>query len=789
MRLVGPWATGRDGERVGMARIGQVVRQALKGGDGRMLTRVRWVIFGGALVMALLTVVQTGFARGPVGWRAAAVLVLAALGWWWLRGLRRGGFPTAIEPLELIGAPVLVLAFNALDQLDGVYYFALFFRSLYGSSRLLAARGLLYAVALSGSALLLGTADALKVLGSLPVVACVTALGYLLANLARRHDQALDRERVLTNAGTRLQSAPDRAAAYRVATETAIQLLCGMRGVRATVSVLRPEGDLHVVAAAGDNAAAVLGTAVAVADIPAAFRSVAVDRRPAYAERLDLGRQSALPPDVKTGAVLVLPLTVDHDLHGLLVVASDQPFAADVHTSLETLATQVALRLDNAALTEQLTEMAFRDSLTGLANRALIRDNIARALSRSHRTGRPLGLILLDLDGFKQINDSLGHEAGDDVLVALAARLRECLRLEESAGRLGGDEFAVVVEDLVDAGGAIAVAERVIDALRAPFTVSGHEMPVRASIGIALSNAEVNDPGDLLRNADVAMYRAKRRGTGSYELYELGMHAAAIGRLQMEADLRLALEREELAVHYQPIVTLDTGEITGVEALVRWHHPERGQIPPAEFIPIAEETGLILPLGHWVMTQACRQVAEWQRLPGWESFELSVNLSPHQVDHPTLIGDVRGVLESTGLAPGTLILELTEGMLLRDMDTAAKRLAALKALGLRIALDDFGTGFSSLGYLERFPIDILKIDRSFVARVGSGDRTALAEVVIKLSQALHLQTVAEGIERQDQFDELRRLGCLLGQGYLIAKPVTADTVEGLLRRPALAAGR
>jgi diguanylate cyclase (GGDEF)-like protein len=252
--------------------------------------------------------------------------------------------------------------------------------------------------------------------------------------------------------------------------------------------------------------------------------------------------------------VLLVPLAVNHDLFGVLTVGGDQPMPVDVHSSLETLATQVALRLENAALTEQLTEMAFRDALTGLANRALVRDTIARALSRSRRTGRPFGLLLLDLDGFKQINDSLGHEAGDDVLVATAARLRECLRDEETAGRLGGDEFAVVIEDLVDARGAIAVAERIMAALHPTITVSGHRVQVRTSIGIALSNAEVSDAGDMLRNADVAMYRAKRRGTGSYELYELGMHAAAIGRLQMEADLRLALEREELAVHYQPIV-------------------------------------------------------------------------------------------------------------------------------------------------------------------------------------------------------------------------------------------
>jgi diguanylate cyclase (GGDEF)-like protein len=758
--------------------------RAFVGGDG-VLIRVRRVIFGATLVLTLLTAVQAAFGAGPVGWRVIAVAFALTLAWWWRRGLRRGRFPIAAEPFEVLLSPLLALAFGGIEMVFGVYFFALNFRSLYGSRRTVALRTALYAASLTSAALVTaGPAGLPTVLGALPGMVCLAVLSHLLASGATRHDEALDRERVLTDAGTRLQSASDRAATYEIAVTVAMDLLRGMPGVRASVVVNDAEGAVRVVAAAGDRAEALRGRTMHLADLPGDLQAALADQRSVYAERIDRDERFHLPPDVKTGAVLLMPLAVNHELFGLMSVGSDRPIPADVHRSLETLATQVALRLENTTLTEQLTEMAFRDSLTGLANRALVRDTIARALSRSHRNGRPFGLLLLDLDGFKQINDSLGHEAGDDVLVAAAARLGECLRLEETAGRLGGDEFAVIVEDLADAGGAIVVAERIIEALGRPISVSGHRVQVRTSIGIALSNAEVNDPGDMLRNADVAMYRAKRRGTGSYELYELGMHAAAIGRLQIEADLRLALERDELAVHYQPIVTLDTGRITGVEALVRWHHPVRGLIPPSEFIPIAEETGIILALGRWVLAQACHQVARWQRLPGWESFELSVNLSPHQVDHPDLVGDVCHVMQASGLAAGTLVLELTEGMLLRDMELAVKRLTALKALGLRIALDDFGTGFSSLGYLERFPIDILKIDRSFVARVGTGDRTALAEVVIKLSQALHLQTVAEGIERQDQFDELRRLGCLLGQGYLIAKPVSADTVESLLLRPA-----
>jgi diguanylate cyclase (GGDEF)-like protein len=770
--------------RADMPRIGLATVWAMTAAGGGVLARVRWVIFGGALVMAMLTAVQAGFAPGPVAWRIATVAILAAMALWWLRGVRRGGFPAAADPLELIGAPVIVLTFQALDQLNAVYYFALFFRSLYGSPRVLALRGVLYGVALTGSALLVDRAEALKVAAFLPALACVVGLGYLLSSIAGRHDEALDRERALTHAGTRLQDASGRAATYRIAADAALELLRGVRGVSVAVFARQPDGGVQVAAAAGDESDALVGATLHATDLPAVLRPALTEMATVYAERLD--GAEPLPSGFRSGAAFLVPLVANHQPLGTLGVSGERRIPADVRTSLETLATQVALRLENAALTEQLTEMAFHDSLTGLANRALVRDNIARALSRSHRTGKPFGVLLLDLDGFKQINDSLGHEAGDEVLVATAARLRGCLRFEEVPGRLGGDEFAVIIEDLTDARGAIAVAERIVDALREPVTVAGHLVQVRTSIGIALSDAEVSDASDLLRNADVAMYQAKRRGTASYELYELGMHAAAIGRMQIEADLRRALEREELTVHYQPIVALDSGEIVGAEALMRWRHPVRGLVPPAEFIPVAEETGMILPLGTWVLTQACHRVARWQRLPGCESFRLSVNVSPHQVDHPSLISDIRGALESSGLRPGTLVLELTEGVLLRDMDSAVKRLEALRGLGVSIALDDFGTGFSSLGYLERFPIDILKIDRSFVARLGGGDRTALADVIIKLSQALQLQTVAEGIEHREQYDELRRLGCLLGQGYLIAKPVPANILESMLRRPSLA---
>jgi EAL domain-containing protein (putative c-di-GMP-specific phosphodiesterase class I) len=385
------------------------------------------------------------------------------------------------------------------------------------------------------------------------------------------------------------------------------------------------------------------------------------------------------------------------------------------------------------------------------------------------------------------------------VLVGVADRVLACVREVDTVGRLGGDELAVVLPQVTGSGDAVVVAEQIIEALKAPLQVDGHELVARVSIGVAITgrrgDRQEPDPAVLLRNADVAMHHAKALRTGGWELYQPIMHADAADRRLLEADLHQALERGELQVHYQPIVALDSLTMIGVEALARWCHPTRGMVSPAEFIPLAEETGLIGRIGHWVLEQACRQVAAWRSdLPDGQGLGLSVNLSPAELDAPDVVERVAATLEATGLPPGLLALELTEGMLARNPAAAGETLARLKRLGVLLAIDDFGTGFSSLAYLDRFPIDILKIDRSFVARLEDGpDATALADAVIRLGQALRLQTVAEGVETGRQLAALRRLGCRLGQGYLFGRPCDPGSLGALLgrspaARPAASAG-
>jgi diguanylate cyclase (GGDEF)-like protein len=425
-------------------------------------------------------------------------------------------------------------------------------------------------------------------------------------------------------------------------------------------------------------------------------------------------------------------------------------------------------------------EQAFKDSLTGLPNRALFNDRVSHAFARVDRRPGVLALLFIDLDGFKDVNDSLGHAAGDQLLRLVADRLRRSIRSGDTPARLGGDEFAILLEDLTGEDHAAEVASRVVDALAAPFIVHGQEVNISASVGIAL-NGRDDDVDSLVRNADVAMYTVKQNGRARYQFYAQEMLTSVVRRVELSQELRLAVDRDQLVVHYQPIVELDTGNARGVEALIRWQHPTRGLLSPAEFMDVADETGAIVRMGAWVLDTACRQARQWQtRFPD-HRLMVSVNMSPVQIFQGNVLQTVEAVLAGSGLDAASLVLELTEEVMVKDMDLCALRLHQLNELGIRLAVDDFGTGYSSLNYLTHLPFDVLKIDKGFIDGVTAASREArVAGAIIELAHSFELDTVAEGIQQQAQADTLRDLGCRFAQGSLFAPPLPAAELEAFL---------
>jgi diguanylate cyclase (GGDEF)-like protein len=448
------------------------------------------------------------------------------------------------------------------------------------------------------------------------------------------------------------------------------------------------------------------------------------------------------------------------------------------HQILYAFAELTSLALNHALAVAEATHEALHDRLTGLPNRSLFTDRLEHAITRAEETENLVAVLFCDLDGFKTVNDSLGHAAGDELLAQVAARLRRAMRPVDTVARLGGDEFAVLIEELSDAEDAARAAQHILDALAPPFELGRRELFVSGSIGIATGGA---DAGSMLRNADLAMYRAKSSGRGRYALFEPRLHTAIVEQLELEVDLKRAIDRNELELVYQPIFSLRSGAIAGLEALVRWRHPTKGLVHPDAFIPLAEESGQIRPLGVLVLREACRQAALWRaRYPAFPGIQVGVNISGAQLLEGDLVGEVVAALEAVQLDPSALTLEITETVVMHDLETVTERLRDLRRLGVEIAIDDFGQGYSSLSYLQRFPIDNLKIDRAFIAGSSGQENTKLLRAIIDLAEIFDLRPIAEGIERREEVELLLSLGCELGQGHFLSPPLGAAEADALL---------
>ncbi|MEV4349070.1 EAL domain-containing protein [Actinoplanes sp. NPDC049596] len=708
----------------------------------------------GSLIAMLATLL--GAAEVSYAWEAdrrwwAVPLVVAGLaqgtlvGLPWRRWVRHPRVRSALILWWVVELPVLA-ALAYFDPYGVVFYLPyamliVILATALFSARVVAGLGVL---ALAGFGALLGGhpgTSTVMVIGLVAVTACVVLISTIIAHNRRRLDER--RRAAERRTGALLQNSPEVVVAI---------------GPDGGVRYVTPSIRTVLGHAPSDVTSTLLASLAHPDDLPrlrswmAALRASA----PGSTAELEIRLRRA------DGSWAVLDAIGTNCLHD---------------RDLEAVVLSVRDVGARKALEEQLSRQAFTDSLTGLSNRALFRDRLQHATSRREAE---VTVLLIDLDDFKDVNDNLGHSAGDELLTTLAARLRENVRPGDTLARLGGDEFAVLIDNLDDRDAGV-LAERLLHELRQPVRVAGRDLRCTASIGVADGHGLTGD--ELLRNADLAMYAAKRLSRNAYARFDEAMYASVVNEAQLRQDMERGLAEDQFFVLYQPVVDMPTQRLTGVEALARWQHPEHGLLGPQHFIDNAEESGLIVPLGRWVLRQACQQLAAWGR-PG---LRMNVNLSARQFQYAGLVDDVRAAITDAGIDPGCLTLELTESVLLQDIDAAAEILQSLRRLGVRLAIDDFGTGYSSLNYLKRLPVDILKIDRAFVTQIATDpEDKALVDAVVSLGQALQMSTVAEGIETDDQWATLQDLGCDYGQGFLFGRPSDPAVIERLLTAGAIA---
>jgi diguanylate cyclase (GGDEF)-like protein len=538
-------------------------------------------------------------------------------------------------------------------------------------------------------------------------------------------------------------------------------------------------------------------------DVDKSFTGMAVKARKAlvFNNPVDTPGGFQIPgtPVEEDERIIVAPLIADDQILGAICLDRlEIDFTNEDLALAETYATYAATAFKNAQthyrlkreMEErqraqlQLLHDAFHDGLTELPNRALLMDRLGRAIERAKRhKGYLFAILFLDIDRFKVVNDSLGHTIGDQLLVDVANRLESCLRSLDTVARLGGDEFVMLLDDLEDLDDPIRVAERIQEEINKPFTLNGHKVVITASIGIVTNLNSYDNPDDALQDADIAMYRAKSSGRARYEIFDAEMRARAILRLQLEVDLHKAIEKQEFLVHYQPLVELDSGKIFGFEALLRWQHPQKGLVMPMEFIPVAEETGLMIPIGLWLLREACQKTRQWQdRYPMDPPLSISVNFSSRQLIQPNLVSQIERILSDTGLAATSLRLEVTEDVVMENVRLSLPILEKLRKMGIHIEMDDFGTGYSSLSNLYRLPIENIKIDASFIWTMDSPSHNLkIVRTIVTMARELGMGTIAEGVETIEQLEQLRSLNCRFGQGYLFSVPIDSHDVDTLLK--------